>query len=174
MPNFAPLRAAFFSLSIKKLRRADIRPPSVRGLTRAPLGAESAPFSWFFQNNSKIVADIDTKFGVPYSTAMWHRMTKFGRNRSKFFLEIDVLVGSLNANFDQNRLNVNKFPKKRVSKQTTQKDQYTCKMTRSTKSLSRNFKLLSFLPQKFRKTNIFGKIFIKSKTFRNLKKEYMS
>ena len=39
-------------------------------LTRAPLGgggAESAS-SWFFQNNSKTVADIDTKFGVPYLT----------------------------------------------------------------------------------------------------------
>ena len=43
-------------------------------------GAESDPPSWFFQNNSKTVADIDTKFGVPYPMSIWHRMTKIGRN----------------------------------------------------------------------------------------------
>ena len=34
----------------------------------------------FFQNNSKIVADIDTKFSVPCPTSIWHRMAKFGGN----------------------------------------------------------------------------------------------
>ena len=64
-----------------------------------------------FLNNSKTVADIDTKLGVPYPTSMWHRMTKFGRNRSENFWEIDVFVGSLHTNFEQNRLNVKKFAK---------------------------------------------------------------
>ena len=62
-------------------------------------------------------------FCVPYATSLWHRMTKFGRNRSETFWEIDVFVGSLHANFDQNRLNVKKFAKNRVLKQTAQKDQ---------------------------------------------------
>ena len=67
-----------------------------------------------FLNNSKIVADIDTKFDVPYPTSIWQYVTKFGRNRSEFCWEIDVFVGSLHANFDQNRLNVKKFAKNRV------------------------------------------------------------
>ena len=33
MPNFAALRAVVFPLSTKNLRGADIRPPSVRGLS---------------------------------------------------------------------------------------------------------------------------------------------
>ena len=44
-------------------------PPAWRGLTRAPLGTESAP-SWFFQNKSKTIADINAKFGVPYPTSI--------------------------------------------------------------------------------------------------------
>ena len=71
-------------------------------------------------------------------------MTKFGGNRSENFLEIDVFVGSFHANFDQNRFNVKKFAKNRVLKKTTQKDQYRCKMVRSTKWLSQNVTILSF------------------------------
>ena len=71
-------------------------------------------------------------------------MTEFGRNRSIFFLEIDVLVESLHANFDQNRLHVEKFVKNRVLKQITQKEEYICKMTLATKLLSHSFKILSF------------------------------
>ena len=117
--------------------------------SHAPMGgAESAP-PVFFQNNSKTVADISTKFGIPYPTSIWHQMTKFGRNRSEKFWEIDVFVGSLHANFYQNRLNVKKFAKNRYLKQTEQKDQYRCTMTRSTKWLSRNFKIFRFWPQNF-------------------------
>ena len=84
-------------------------------------------------------------------------MTKFGQNLSENIGEIDVFVGSLYANFDQNRLNVKKFAKNRVLKQTAQKDQCRCKMTRSTKWLSRNFKILSFDPQNFEKPIFLGK-----------------
>ena len=49
-------------------------------------------------------------------------MTKFGRNRSENFGEIDVFVGSLHADFDQNWLNIKKFAKNRVLKETTQKN----------------------------------------------------
>ena len=48
-------------------------------------------------------------------------MTKFGRNRSEKFWEIDVFVGSLHANFNQNRLNVKKFTENSVLKETTHK-----------------------------------------------------
>ena len=53
--------------------RSQVVPGGLRSrhgaLTRAPLGggAESAPLLDFL-NNSKTVADIDTKFGVPYPT----------------------------------------------------------------------------------------------------------
>ena len=92
-----------------------------RDLTRAPLGGQYLPLLDLL-NNFKTFADIDTKFGVPYSTSILNRMTKFGRNRSEKFREIDVFVGSLHANFDQNRLNVKKFAKNRVLKETAQKD----------------------------------------------------
>ena len=69
-----------------------------------------------FQNNSKIVADIDTKLIVP--TLSYINLTSNDQicpNRLNFFfLEIDVFLGSLYANFDQNRLNVKKFAKNRV------------------------------------------------------------
>ena len=130
----------------KCLAVTGIAPP----LTRAPGGgAESAPS--FFQNNSKTVADIDTNLGVPYSTLIWHQMTKFGRNQLENFWEIDVLVGSLPINFDQNRIHVKKFAKNRVLKETVQKDQNTFKVTRSTEWRSRNFKILNFWPPKLRK-----------------------
>ena len=57
-----------------------------RGLTRAPLGA-------VFQNNCKTVADIDTKFGVPYSKSIRHRMTKFCRNRPEIVEKLTFLWG---------------------------------------------------------------------------------
>ena len=60
--------------------------------TRPAGEAESAP-SYFFQNNSKTVADIDTKFGVPYLTSIWHRMTKFGWNQSDFSEKLTFLWG---------------------------------------------------------------------------------
>ena len=63
------------------------------------------------------------------------------------FEKLTFFVGSLHANFDQNRLNVKKFAKNNVLKQTAQQDQYKCKVTRSTKWLSRNFKILSFNTQ---------------------------
>ena len=78
-------------------------------------------------------------------------------------------MGSLHANFDQNRLNIKKFTKNRVLKQSAQKSLDRCKITRSTKWLSRNFEILSFWPPKFRKNEIFRKTFIKSKIFINLK-----
>ena len=71
-------------------------------------------------------------------------MTKFSRNRLENVWEIDVFVESLHTNFDQNRLNVMKFRKNRVFKQLARKDQYGCKMTSSTKWLSRNCKILRF------------------------------
>ena len=88
-----------------------------------------------FLNNSKTVADIDTKFGVPYHISILHQMTKCCRNLRDFFPDIDAFVGSLHANLDQNRLNVKKFTKNRVLKQTAQKDQYRCNITRSTNSI---------------------------------------
>ena len=123
-------------------------------LTRATLGGRICPLLDFL-NNSKTVADIDTKFGVPYYTSIWHRMTTSGRNRSENFWEIDVFVRSLHANLDQNRLNVKKFAKNRALKEITQKDQYRCTITGSTKWVSRNFKITSFWPLKFRKKTIF-------------------
>ena len=96
-------------------------------------------------------------------------MTKFYRNRSEKNWKNDVFVGSLHANFDQNRLNVKKFPENRVLKETIQKHQYRCKMTSSTKWLSRNFKIKSFW-QKKSKIDIFGQTLKKSEVFRNLKK----
>ena len=70
-------------------------------------------------------------------------MAKFGRNRSDFLCEIDFFVGPFHANFDQNRLNVKKYTKDRILKQTTQKDKKS-KITRSTKWLCQNVKVLSF------------------------------
>ena len=39
-------------------------------------GGRICPFL-VFQNNSKTVADINTKFGVPYPTLIWHQMSNF-------------------------------------------------------------------------------------------------
>ena len=41
---------------------------------------------------------------------------------SNCFGEIYVFMGSLHANFDQNRLKIKKFAKNKTLKQTTQKD----------------------------------------------------
>ena len=105
---------------------------------------------------------------VPYPTSIWHRMTKFGRNQSEIFYEIDVFVGSLHANFDQNRLNVKKYAKNSFQAKHT-KDQYRCKMTRSTKWLSRNFKILRFWPSKLKKQYILENLYKIQFFFRNLK-----
>ena len=72
------------------------------------------------------------------------------------FLEIDVFVGSLHVNFDPNRRNVKKFAKNGVFKQAAQRDYYRRKITRSTKWLSRNFKI-SFEPQNLEKLIFLGK-----------------
>ena len=48
-------------------------------------------------------------------------MAKFGRNQSAIFLEIDVFVGSLHANYDHNRLNAKKFAKKSFKANGTKK-----------------------------------------------------
>ena len=74
-------------------------------------------------------------------------MIKFCRNRSENIREIDVFVRSLHANFDKNGLNVKKFAKNRVLKQTAQKDQYRCKMTRSTKWYLEILKFWGFDPK---------------------------
>ena len=50
---------------------AMLRVVTRRCLTRAPLGgAESAPPLLNFLNNSKTIADIDTKFCVPHPTSI--------------------------------------------------------------------------------------------------------
>ena len=126
-----------------------------------PAGGQN---SCFFQNNSPTVADINTKFSVPYPTSIWYLMIKFDWNRSEIFREIDVFVGSLRANFSQNRLNVSaqnrlqfRLAKNKFSKKPAQTDQYKCNMTRSTKWQSWNFQTLSFWTPKFRNPIFLGK-----------------
>ena len=138
-------------------------------LTCAPLGGGDRICPVLvFQNNPKTVVEIDTKFGVPYPPSIWHQMTKFCRNRQENVWEIYVFVGLLHASFDQNQLNVKKFAKNKFLKQTTQKERYRCKITRSTKSISRNFEFLT--PQNIEKTTFLGKhVYVESKLFRHLK-----
>ena len=95
--TFVLSKSAFYFKDIQRPNRPQKhpRPPA--------LGGRICPSSWFLQNNSKTNADIDTKFCVTYPTSIWHRMTNCGRNRSENFREIDDFVGSLHANFDQNR-----------------------------------------------------------------------
>ena len=112
--------------------------------THTPLGGSESSASCFFQNNSKTVAGIDTKFVASYPASIWHRMAKFCRNRPNNCWEMYFFVGSLHVNFEQNRLNVKKLAKNRVLRQTAQKSHLRCKITRSTKWLPRNFKILSF------------------------------
>ena len=103
-------------------------------------------------------------------------MTKFGRNRSENFWEIDVFVGSLHANFDQNRLNVKKFAKNRVLKQTAQKDQNRCKLTRSLYKMAiSKFQNFEFLIPKILKNRYFSENLYKIQNFKNFEKtKYMS
>ena len=113
---------------------------SGRGINPRPAGrGRICPpppgFSQLVQNRCR----YRHKFGVPYSTSNDQILSKSVGN----FWETDVFVGSLHANFDQNRFNVKKFAKNRISKQTAQKDQHGCKILRSTKWLSRNFKIIS-------------------------------
>ena len=60
--------------------------------TRPAGGGRICP-SWFFQNKSKTVADIDNKFGVPYPTAIWHSMTKFSVEIGPIFFILTFLWG---------------------------------------------------------------------------------
>ena len=83
-------------------------------------------------------------------------MTKFCGNRPANFLKIEVLVGSPHANFDQNRINVEKFDKKQDLKANrTKKKQETCKMTRSTNGSLEISKFLVFIPRNLEKPVIF-------------------
>ena len=111
-------------------------------------GGQNLPFCWFFQNNFKTVADINTKFCVPYLTSIWHRMTRFGRNR----------------------LNVKKFSKNRVlNKPHIQTSIYVKCL-----ALQNNYLEISkfwVLTPKILKTRYFWKTFMKSKIFRILKKK---
>ena len=62
-------------------------------------GGRICPPLLVFQNNSKTVADIDTKFGVPYPTSIWHRITKFWRNRPDFFFRKWRFCGVISCQF---------------------------------------------------------------------------
>ena len=106
-------------------------------------GADSAP-SWSSRITPKPLQILTQNLIILHQLYI-HRMTKFCGNRPANFLKIEVLVGSPHANFDQNRINVEKFDKKQDLKANrTKKKQETCKMTRSTKWLTRNFEILSF------------------------------
>ena len=73
-------------------------------------------------------------------------MPKLSWNRPEIYWEIYVFVWQLQADFDQNRLNVKKFAKNEILKQTAQKDQYRCKITRYPKWLIKISKCWYFNP----------------------------
>ena len=87
----------------------------IRSDSSAPLGggAESAPPVFFSRITPKQLQISTYVSTLPYidwtsNDQIWLKSV------GTFFLEIDVFVGSLHANFEQNRLNVKKFAKNRA------------------------------------------------------------
>ena len=91
--------------------------------THFPLGGRICHAPVFFQNYSKTVAGSTLNLVYLILHQFDIKLPNFVEIGWNFFLEIDIFVGSLHINFDQNWLNVKKFTKTMGLKQTALKDQ---------------------------------------------------
>ena len=121
-------------------------------LTRAwPGGGRLTPPLPNIRDSSKTNNAIDVKLGRPSHTTIWHRPWIFFWNPSEIFWDIVDFVTSLHATFGRKLAELRGSVEGAVFNENANKNTKRRKMRRSTRWLSRFFKILGFWPLKFQK-----------------------